>query len=159
MPILYSYLNTICQVPLYGTAFPPEWWSFGTVPQMDILRNFFTRLGDVLRVTIQLPMVIWILYQIEDRAVHLFALIGMLMIIFSMYSPTNWVGGAGEKFHIIHFNKSFSDYIFSGYTFWTTRPAFYKLHALHSMIFEFCYRETICKNGNIKRLEKGSTRF
>ncbi|KAF8633465.1 hypothetical protein AX15_001425 [Amanita polypyramis BW_CC] len=119
---------------LYDTPFQHESWHFGTVPQMDILRNFFTRLGDVFRVTLELPMAIWILYQVGDRAAHLYALMGVLTIIFSIYSPMNWIGGAG-------------------YAFWTTHPAFYKLHALYSMVFELCYRETICKDGIAKRLE------
>jgi hypothetical protein len=46
--------------------------------------------------------------------------------------------------------------IVEGYTFWTTHPAYHKLHALYSMIFETRYRESICKDGLADRLAEGT---
>ncbi|KAK2459494.1 hypothetical protein APHAL10511_008478 [Amanita phalloides] len=122
------------KMPLFDSAFQTDSCSFGSVPQMDILCNFVTRLGNIFRVLLEITIVIWILNQAKDHTARLFATIGICMVVFSTCFPTNWIGGAG-------------------YTFWTTHPAFQKLHALHSMIFEIGYRETICKDGIANRLE------
>lgn len=67
---------------------------------MDIVRSFFTRLADFLRVLLELLVVVWIIYQTKDQAGKLFVTVGFCMIIFSMNSPTNWIGGAGKDFHV-----------------------------------------------------------
>ncbi|KAF8638918.1 hypothetical protein AX17_001831 [Amanita inopinata Kibby_2008] len=120
--------------PHFRSAFP-ELWTFGAAPEMDILRDFFTRSSDILRVLLEVPVVVWILCQTGDRAARLFAIIGICMITFSIHSPTNCIGGAG-------------------YTFWTTHPAFHRLHALYSMIFDSGFRETVSKDGISSRLEE-----
>lgn len=67
---------------------------------MDIVRSFFTRLGDILRVLLELPTVAFILCQTKDYVARVFTIVGICMIIFSMNSPTNWIGGAGKDLHI-----------------------------------------------------------
>jgi hypothetical protein len=129
----------------YGD-FIPGWESFHTT---------FTRLRHILAIVVEISLVIYIKSQQDDSQSQIFSLLVIAFLTITFLSPTDVVGGKGERTESLMFiNLLNADMI--GYTFWTKNRDYNRLMALFHMVFDIQYRQTLIKDGQTENLYTGT---
>ncbi|KAF9002777.1 P-loop containing nucleoside triphosphate hydrolase protein [Cyathus striatus] len=112
----------------------PRPWSFSDgAPGLDIFTELFTRATNLLTVVFELLVLVYIISQKATSDSYILLFLSLFCLIITVICPSNGTEGAG-------------------YIFWTKNPHFYRLSALHLIVFDPSYRETLAKDGLCEHL-------